>query len=116
MQIRDLDLLRKPKQIWTAPNRRDKSKYCMYHRDHGYNTNDCFDLKEEIEFLIQQGYLKDFVKRKDHRGIKNKAPSDAPQNIVVVAPKHIENQEVAREAPIRTIFGRLAGGIDSNKV
>ena len=43
--------------------------------------------------------MKDFVKRKEHRDIKNEAPSDAPQNIVVVAPKHIENQEVARRSP-----------------
>ena len=47
MQIRDLDLLRKPKEIRTAPNQRDRSKYCRYHKDHGHNTNDCFDLKEE---------------------------------------------------------------------
>ena len=47
MQIRDLDLLRKPKEIRTIPNQRDRSKYCRYHRDHDYNTNDYFDLKEE---------------------------------------------------------------------
>lgn len=52
MQIRDLDLLRKPKEIRTAPNRRDKSKYCRYHRDHNHNTNDCFDLKNKRECLI----------------------------------------------------------------
>lgn len=64
MQLRDLDLLRNPKKIRTTPNRRDKSKYCRYHGDHGHNTNDYFDLKDEIEFLIQRGYLKDFIKKK----------------------------------------------------
>ena len=62
--IRDLDLLRKPKEIRTAPNQRDRSKYCRYHRDHDHNINDFFDLKEEIESLIQRVYLKDFLKKK----------------------------------------------------
>ena len=48
LQIRDLDLLQKSKEIKTAPNRRDRRKYYRYHRDHSHNTNDCFDLKEEI--------------------------------------------------------------------
>ena len=114
-QIRDLDLLWKPKEIRTAPNQRDKSKYCRSHKDHGHNTNDCFNLKEEIESLIQQGYLKDFIKRKEHRDIQNEVSADVPQNIATVAPDHIENQEVVGGAPIRTIFGGLAGGGDSNK-
>ena len=110
MHIRDLDLLWKPKEIRTIPNRRDRSKYCRYHRDHDHNTNDCFDLEEEIESLIQRGYLKDFVKMKERKYIQNEAPADAPQNITAVTPEHIENQKVAGGAPIRTIFGGLAGG------
>ena len=37
------------------------------------------------------------------------------QNIVAVTPKHIENQEVAGGAHIRTIFSGLVGGDDSNR-
>ena len=59
--------------------------------------------------------MKDFVKRKEHRDIQNEAPTDAPQNNAAIAPEHIENQEVAGGAPIRTIFGGLAGGGDSNR-
>ena len=115
MQIRNLDFLWKPKEIKIAPNRKDGSKYCRHHRDHSHNTNDCFDLKEEIESFIQRGYLKDFVKRKERINIQNEASTDAPQNIAAITPEHIKNQEVAGRAPIRTIFGGLAGGGDSNK-
>lgn len=70
----DLDLLRNPKEIRTAPNRRDKSKYCRYHGDHGRNTNDCFDFKDKIESLIQRRYLKDFVKKKKNARIFKMKP------------------------------------------
>ncbi|KAL0400335.1 UNVERIFIED_CONTAM: hypothetical protein Sradi_2376800 [Sesamum radiatum] len=39
------------------------SKYCQFHRDHGHNTEDCFHLKDEIEQLIQQGYLEEYIER-----------------------------------------------------
>ncbi|XP_071933541.1 uncharacterized protein [Coffea arabica] len=48
------------------PGRRDKRNsnlYCAYHRDVGHETEDCNDLKREIENLIRQGYLKQFVRK-----------------------------------------------------
>ena len=59
--------------------------------------------------------FKRLCKKKTSRDIQNEALTDAPQNIAAIAPKHIENQEVAREALIRAIFGGLAGGADSNR-
>ncbi|XP_012851629.1 PREDICTED: uncharacterized protein LOC105971328 [Erythranthe guttata] len=42
--------------------KREKSnKFCRFHRDKGHDTEDCFNLKQEIERLIQQGYLREFV-------------------------------------------------------
>jgi len=31
----------------------DKTKYCQFHKCHGYLTDDCIHLKDDIEFLIQ---------------------------------------------------------------
>lgn len=31
---------------------RDKSKYCNFHRDYGYTTENCIQLKRAIERLI----------------------------------------------------------------
>ena len=41
--------------------KRDKSKYCNYHKDHDHDTEECIHLKENIEDLILQGHLKNFV-------------------------------------------------------
>ena len=53
------------------PNKRNKSKYCRFHRDYGHDTNECYDLKQQIENLIRQGKLRHFVGR-DHKDEKLK--------------------------------------------
>ena len=41
--------------------KRDRSRYCRYHRDHGHDTDECHDLKNEIERLVKAGSLKKFT-------------------------------------------------------
>ena len=53
------------------PNKCNKNKYCRFHRDHGYDTDECYDLKQQIENLIKQGKLRHFVGR-DHKDEKLK--------------------------------------------
>ena len=38
-------------------------KYYHFHKDHGHYTDECQDLKEHIEELIQRGKLQKFVKK-----------------------------------------------------
>ena len=45
------------------PNKRNRNKYCRFHRDHGHDTDECFDLKQQIENLIRQGKLRNFLGR-----------------------------------------------------
>jgi len=46
MQIKDDLSLKWPKKMKGDPNKRNKNKYCHFHRDHGHNTDECFDLKQ----------------------------------------------------------------------
>ena len=41
--------------------RRDDTKYCEFQKGHGHRTNDCIQLKKEIEYLIRRGHLSRYV-------------------------------------------------------
>ena len=71
MQIKDDPSLKWPEKMKGAPNKCNMNKYCRFHRDHGYDTDECFDLKQQNENLIKQGKLKNFLGR-DHKDEKLK--------------------------------------------
>ena len=52
--------------------KRDRSKYCEYHKDYGHDTEECIHLKEKIEELIHQGHLKTLSKSKSKKGGSSK--------------------------------------------
>lgn len=63
MQIRDNLALAWPDKLKGNPNKRPRNKYYRFHRDHGHDTSDCYDLKQQIEAFIRQGKLQWFVGR-----------------------------------------------------
>ncbi|XP_023889508.2 uncharacterized protein LOC112001560 [Quercus suber] len=79
-QIKEEHHLKWPKPLHSSPNVRDKRKNCCFHKDHDHYTEDCRDLKEQIEELIRKGKLQKFVKKgksgqfKDDRKEKSKNP------------------------------------------
>ena len=63
MQIKDEPSLKWPEKMKGDPNKRNQNKYYRFHRDHGHDTDECFDLKQQIENLIRQGKLRNFLGR-----------------------------------------------------
>ena len=45
-QIKNEHYLKWLKPLHLSPNVRDKKKYCCFHKDHSYYTEDCRDLKK----------------------------------------------------------------------
>ncbi|XP_030964831.1 uncharacterized protein LOC115986113 [Quercus lobata] len=66
MQIKDEGTLTFPGKLKGDPSKRSRDKYCRFHRDHGHDTVDCYDLKQQIEALIRQGKLQ--VREKGENG------------------------------------------------
>ena len=54
------------------PNKHNRNKYCRFHRDHEHDTDEYFDLKQQIENLIRQWKLRNFLGR-DYKDEKLKA-------------------------------------------
>ena len=71
MQVKDDPSLKWPEKMKGDPNKRNRNKYCRFHRDYGHDTDECFDLKQQVENLIRQGKLKSFLGR-DHKDEKLK--------------------------------------------
>ena len=74
MEIEKDESVRWPKPIRTNPEKRNKDLYCRLHKDTGHKTDDCRQLKDEIEFLIRTGKLTKFTKDgdKNHRDNDNR--------------------------------------------
>ena len=60
-----------PEKMKRDPNKSNRNKYCRFHRDHGYDTDECYNLKQQIENLIRQGKLRNFLGR-EHKDEKLK--------------------------------------------
>ena len=65
MKVKDRGYFSEPPKIRTPIERRDKRKYCCFHRDYGHNTDEYRTLKDEIEMLICRGHLSHYVAKKD---------------------------------------------------
>ncbi|KAK0607674.1 hypothetical protein LWI29_018490 [Acer saccharum] len=78
--------------------RRDTTKYCRFHKDHGHDTSKCFQLRDHIESLIREGHLKDFTLKGDEHGGRQDSCQGSGQ----------ERKSPRRSNPgatINTIFG-----------
>ena len=60
-KVRNEQFLRWPTQMKSDPTTRDNTKYCEFHKDYGHCTDNCIQLKREIEYLIQRGFLRRFI-------------------------------------------------------
>ena len=94
MKIKNEEFMKWPRKIKTNPLKRNQNKYCGFHKDHGHNTEDCFQLKEHIANLIKREYLRKYV--------ADRSWLDSPER------GYVDNRPTTRE--IQTIHGGFASG------
>ncbi|GFZ10874.1 hypothetical protein Acr_22g0002720 [Actinidia rufa] len=93
-EIKHKKFIKWPRKIKTDPQKRNRNKYYEFHRDHGHNTEDCFQLKEQIADLIKRGYLRKYI--------TDRPPPDSPER------KYDDNRPTAGN--IQTIHGGFRSG------
>ena len=94
------------------PIARDNTKYCEFHRDYGHRTDDCIQLKREIEYLIRHGYLRRFISPENQP--QNQAQNQAPAQQPPPSPCHMTTQHQQPLGEIHVISGGFAGGGESS--
>ncbi|XP_043706002.1 splicing regulatory glutamine/lysine-rich protein 1-like [Telopea speciosissima] len=76
MQIQDDGHICRPRPM-QAKSSRNPNKYCLFHKDTGHDTEDCYQLKREIEELIKAGHLKRYIKgSREERGSRRSEDRD----------------------------------------
>ena len=101
-EVQHEKFLRWPSQMRTNPTKRDNTKYREFHRDHGHRTDDCIQLRKEIEYLIRRGYLRRYI-----------APEGQDQ-AQPPPPRQLTTQHQQPLGEIHVISGGFAGGGESN--
>lgn len=68
-QVEDQNLLKRLNLMRSDLRKRDNTKYYRFDRDYRYDTEECFEMKEDIKNLICRGWLRQFVTCLDrHQG------------------------------------------------
>ncbi|XP_010273933.1 PREDICTED: uncharacterized protein LOC104609341 [Nelumbo nucifera] len=75
----DRDPKRWPEKMTTQSNKRNRGKYCEFHKDHDHDTENCFDLQNYIEDLIRRGYLSGFIDRTEKSAQEERRADGARQ-------------------------------------
>ncbi|GJU60529.1 hypothetical protein Tco_1238295 [Tanacetum coccineum] len=87
-------MLRPPPRMFAPTNKRDQTKYCEFHEDHGHDTNDYIDLQKEIEACVRKGRMAHLAKgakikwsRKTNTGSRSKNKIQMIRNADIKAEK-----------------------------
>ena len=111
-EVRNEQFLRWLAQMKSDPATRDNTRYCEFHRDYGHRTDNCIQLRREIEYLIQRGYLRRFISPRNQAQSQtqnqNQAPTQQPQ------PRQTTTQHQQPLGEIHVILRGFAGGGESS--
>ncbi|GKE02462.1 hypothetical protein Tco_1390445 [Tanacetum coccineum] len=100
-----------PPPMVTPAEKRDLNKYCEFHADTGHSTDECMQLRRQIEEMIKSGKLSQFIKELKQND-KLKAPKkgemaekDKPLTILMVQTwERVSKQRVTQSFSPETVI------------
>ncbi|RRT65378.1 hypothetical protein B296_00019284 [Ensete ventricosum] len=99
-EIREKGLLKAPNSIRTQSEEHDHGRYYHFHRDYGHDTDECYDLKNQIEDLICC-HLDQFVRKPCKLSLCPKGPMVRQIDVIVGRPVAGGDSSSARKAYAR---------------
>ncbi|CAL8162082.1 unnamed protein product [Prunus armeniaca] len=94
-QVKDKPWLRRPPPMKGDPSKRDTSKYCAFHGEHGHYTNNCNAWKWHLEELVREGHCTEFVVKKAIQQIEDRdaTAKEPPQKVIRINTILADSQE-----------------------
>ncbi|RWW70089.1 hypothetical protein BHE74_00022248 [Ensete ventricosum] len=86
LQLWEKGLLKAPNPMRTRSKERDHERYCCFHCDYGHDTEECYDLKNQIEDLIRLDHLDWYVRKLRKPSLRPKGPVERQINVIVGGP------------------------------
>ncbi|RZR74050.1 hypothetical protein BHM03_00031500 [Ensete ventricosum] len=79
-------LLKTLNPMKSRPKDRDHGCYCRFHHDYGHNTEECYDLKNQIEDLIRRDHLDRYTRKPRELSLRPKGPVERQVDVIVGGP------------------------------
>ncbi|XP_062113427.1 uncharacterized protein LOC133824546 [Humulus lupulus] len=96
---KDRPIWREPCKITTPPERRDKNRFCIFHKDHGHTISECHNLHNIIQALMRNGRLTQYIKGSDRASTPQ--PSVALAPAITVAPTSMNVASSSSQEPLK---------------
>ncbi|KAL2251291.1 UNVERIFIED_CONTAM: hypothetical protein Sindi_2251400 [Sesamum indicum] len=105
MLVEKEGLLQRPGKMRDTPAKKNSNKYCRFHKHKGHDTEDCYQLKDEIERLIRQGYFRHLIENRSETGHRSRSRSHERNR------KDEAGKSIVRDnAPTKGIIHTISGG------
>nr|GEX16265.1 hypothetical protein [Tanacetum cinerariifolium] len=75
--------LQPPRPMQLPPKKENQDRYCDYHGEKENYTNDCFQLKRQLEMALESGKLNHLIKDVRQRGRGNAKGRDARRDKII---------------------------------